>query len=62
MEEKIRILQEEIGLSLRQIEQKSNLGNGTLSQVLKTSKFKKTTERKLNEFYFKTIKKMVNGL
>jgi len=62
MKEKVDILQQKIGLSLRQIEQKSNLGNGTLSQVLKTGKFKKTTERKVNEFYFKIIKDLVNGL
>lgn len=61
MIEKVIKLQE-LGLSLANIERESKLGNGTLSQVLKNKKYKKTTERKVNEFYFNVIKNLVNGL
>lgn len=59
MENKIRKLQS-LGFSLVQIEKQSGLGNGTLTRVLKSGKYRKTTERKIDNLIRENIKILVN--
>jgi len=61
MIDKIKTLQD-LGFSLSSIEKQAGLANGTLSKVLKSRKYRKTTERKVNEAYTAIIKGLVNKL
>lgn len=49
-----------IGLSNIQIEEKAGLGNGTIARVLKTGKYRKTTEKKINKLILSMSKELIN--
>ena len=59
IENKINALHE-IGLNNYQIEQKTELGNGTISRILRTKRYRKTTEAKVDGFIYNIIKILVN--
>lgn len=59
IENKIKALYE-TGLNNYQIEQKAKLGNGCIARILKTKKYRKTTEKKIDNLIRENIKTLVN--